>query len=221
MAQSDPNLSKAARARVEAEALAITLFESHPDFPRLQVRMRERMAEAERNSPADARYYDTVARLQYVLSRFEIRAETFWELVSDIRWQNAFMVMLDIAAGVAWAEHTGRPLEVLRPASPRADANFDAIHAKVQEWTKKGYNRLESVHRNITGRNIDRLRRECGWSFDDLAEKTGLDKKLVLGHVNEGKGAHPSTLKIYADAFAKGLDRKVTVSELKPAEPEG
>jgi hypothetical protein len=63
---------------------AISLFESHPDFPPVQVRMRERMAEVERNSPADARYYGTVARLQYVLTRFRLRAEAFWELVSDI-----------------------------------------------------------------------------------------------------------------------------------------
>jgi hypothetical protein len=48
-----------------------------------------------------------------------------------------------------------------------------------------------------------------------LADKTGLDKKLILGHVNEGKGARPNTLKIYADAFTKGLNRKVTVAEIE------
>jgi hypothetical protein len=71
------------------------------------------------------------------------------------------------------------------------------------------------VYPTAVGRNIDRLRKECGWSFDVLAEKTGLDKKLTLGHVNEGKGTRPNTLKIYADAFAKRLNRPVTVAELE------
>jgi hypothetical protein len=65
------------------------------------------------------------------------------------------------------------------------------------------------------GANIDRLRKECGWSFNKLAERTGLEKKLILGHVNHGKGIWPATLRIYADAFTKKLERPVTVAELE------
>jgi hypothetical protein len=65
------------------------------------------------------------------------------------------------------------------------------------------------------GRNIDRLRREIGWSFDDLANGTGLDKKLILGHVNKGKRPHPSTLANYAATFAEKLGRPVTVADLQ------
>jgi len=68
---------------------------------------------------------------------------------------------------------------------------------------------------SVLGRNINKLRRECGWSFDVLAEKTGIDKKLILGHVNDGKPAVVRTLKTYADTFAKGLDRPITVAELE------
>jgi hypothetical protein len=64
------------------------------------------------------------------------------------------------------------------------------------------------------GRNIDRLRNDCGWSFNDLAKQTLLEKKLILGHVNKGKGIRPNTLKLYADAFTKGLGRKVTATDL-------
>jgi hypothetical protein len=64
------------------------------------------------------------------------------------------------------------------------------------------------------GRNIDRLRRDCGWSMNALSEHTHIDKKLILGHINKGNGAHPSTLKKYADAFARELERKVFVTEL-------
>jgi DNA-binding XRE family transcriptional regulator len=76
------------------------------------------------------------------------------------------------------------------------------------------------AHKTAFGRNIDRLRKECGWSFDELAKKTGLDKKLTLGHVNEGKGAHPITVKTYAETFARELGRIVTVVELERAELE-
>jgi hypothetical protein len=63
------------------------------------------------------------------------------------------------------------------------------------------------------GRNIDRLRKECGWSLNDCERRTGLDKKLIRGHIS-GKGARPKTLKLYAQAFSKELKRTVTVSEL-------
>ena len=65
------------------------------------------------------------------------------------------------------------------------------------------------------GKNLDRLRKECGWSFNELAEQTGLEKKLILGHINRGKGIRPKTLKIYADAFGRKLERKVLVAELE------
>lgn len=35
------------------------------------------------------------------------------------------------------------------------------------------------------GQNINRLRKECGWSFDELAGQTGIDKKSILSHVNK------------------------------------
>jgi hypothetical protein len=48
-----------------------------------------------------------------------------------------------------------------------------------------------------------------------LAERTLLEKKLILGHVNKGKGIRPNTLRLYADAFTKELGRKVTATDLK------
>jgi len=64
------------------------------------------------------------------------------------------------------------------------------------------------------GRNLDVLRLESGWSFDEMAVATGIDKKLILGHVNKGKNAIPSTLATYATAFTDKLGRSVTVAEL-------
>jgi hypothetical protein len=80
----------------------------------------------------------------------------------------------------------------------------------LQSGTKPAKN-----YKTALARNIDRLRKECGWSFDDLARATELDKKLVLGHVNGGKGTHPKTLERYAQTFAEKLARPVTVAELE------
>ena len=69
-------------------------------------------------------------------------------------------------------------------------------------------------NKTVLGRNIDRLRNECGWSFDELAKAIELDKKALLAHVNKGATPRPSTLKTYADAFSEKLGRTVTVAEI-------
>jgi hypothetical protein len=71
-----------------------------------------------------------------------------------------------------------------------------------------------SSHPTPLGRNIDRLRMQIGWSFDELAAAADIEKKLVLGHVNKGTKAHPSTLKKYATAFSKGLGSTITTNQL-------
>jgi hypothetical protein len=65
------------------------------------------------------------------------------------------------------------------------------------------------------GRNLDRLRRESGWSYGDMATAAEIDKKLILGHVNKGKKANPGTLATYARTFTEKLGRPVTVAELE------
>jgi hypothetical protein len=65
--------------------------------------------------------------------------------------------------------------------------------------------------------NLDRLRVEAGWSFDDMYAATGISKKLSLGHIRHNKGITPRNLKVYADAFAKALKRPVTVAQLSVA----
>ena len=70
------------------------------------------------------------------------------------------------------------------------------------------------TYKTPLGKNIEKFKDECGWSYDELAEKSKIDKALILGHVNKGKGAHPSTKKKYADAFTKKLGRPITPLDL-------
>ena len=76
----------------------------------------------------------------------------------------------------------------------------------------------QKEYKTALGRNIDKLRIDCGWSFDDLAQATELDKKLILGHVNKGKGVHPRTLATYANAFNEKLGLQMKPTDLKKDE---
>lgn len=233
MAQFKPNLSNE-----DLVLDAIRLFESHPDFPRIQVRMRERMEEAERNSPTGARAFGSEARLQYVLSRFDIRAESFLELVPDIRMQNAFMVLLDSFERVAWQEYSGFPIEVARPASAQADADLEAIHAKVQRWIYEGYKRLESLRKTqeeseggpavkadmaVTARAatasfparalwLEERLRERSWNKHDVSRHGGPDHKTVQ-KVRDGFPVQEGVLQKIVDALSKQYG-KVTVLDI-------
>jgi hypothetical protein len=65
------------------------------------------------------------------------------------------------------------------------------------------------------GRNLDNLRKECGWSLGQLAAKTGIDKKSIVSHVKKRVRPTPRILKLYADAFTNELGRKITVLDLE------
>ena len=43
--------------------------------------------------------------------------------------------------------------------------------------------------------NIDRLRRECGWSFNGLSKASGIDKGAILRHIHAGSRAKPRTVR--------------------------
>ena len=67
--------------------------------------------------------------------------------------------------------------------------------------------------RTPLSRNLEKLRVECGWTFEMLAEKTGLDRSTVLQH-SKGSTPRPQTLKLYALAFSKALGRAFTPADL-------
>jgi len=105
-----------------------------------------------------------------------------------------------------------QPFHRVRDDLRRLLSDLPAGSAAITESPETGPTKS---YRTDFGRNVDRMRKECGWSFDQLADKTGLDKKLILGHVNDGKGARPNTVRTYAEAFTKKLNRTVTVAELE------
>ena len=55
--------------------------------------------------------------------------------------------------------------------------------------------------RTVFGRNVARLRKNRGWSIEDLARKLGLDRSNVQRHESGKTRPHPTTQKKYADAL--------------------
>jgi len=64
------------------------------------------------------------------------------------------------------------------------------------------------------GRNIDALRLEMGWSYDDLASVSGISKKRILDHVNRGTRPRPHVLKEYSETFSNAFKRPISVADL-------
>ena len=70
------------------------------------------------------------------------------------------------------------------------------------------------TYKTPVARNLDELRLECGWSFEDLADATNQEKKAVIAHICHGKGLYPRTLKKYALAYSRELKRGIAVARL-------
>jgi hypothetical protein len=105
-----------------------------------------------------------------------------------------------------------------RPSDFELEAIRLAIAGRESEWLATAHAERGLPKKFVAtplGRNLDRFRRECGWSFDDMAAATEIDKKLILGHVNKGKNAHPKTLATYARTFTEKLGQPVTVAALE------
>ena len=133
--------------------------------------------------------------------RSEVRDALWKTVLDDSRWKQHIEELVKLA----------EKIPVVRPGREKSLAESPVPNPKPKPKQK------QSAKRYLTnvGRSIDQLRKECGWSFVDLDQQTALGKKLILGHVNKGKGATPRTLKKYATAFSKKLARPVTVAELE------
>jgi hypothetical protein len=68
---------------------------------------------------------------------------------------------------------------------------------------------------NAIGANLQRYRKECGWSFDQLVDHVYIDKKSAIAHVKGRAIPRPQNMKAYASAFSKKVGRDISVAELE------
>jgi ribosome-binding protein aMBF1 (putative translation factor) len=104
------------------------------------------------------------------------------------------------------AQHRAKPKRNLR-LGRLSDMNKDV------DTLRKKF--LEAALAERIGKNIAKFKKECSWSFETLAAKTGIDRTTSLSHVHGKSKPHPKTLKEYAQAFSKELKRQITVNDLE------
>ena len=90
---------------------------------------------------------------------------------------------------------------------------------EAEAFTKKPRTKKPSSPKVVTAnsvvtRNLRRLKRESGLSYEKLAEKAGVRKQTVLANAQGTAAPRPETLKYYADVFTERLNRKVSVAEI-------
>jgi hypothetical protein len=106
-------------------------------------------------------------------------------------------------------------LEFILDGVERIDA-YDP--ATGQNFSFSGTRNIETPQEHLgknIGQSLKKLCKECGWTPYQLAKQTGMDKKLVLGHINKDKSCSLGSRKRYADAFSKALRRPVSVDDLE------
>lgn len=68
--------------------------------------------------------------------------------------------------------------------------------------------------------NVDRLRKECGWTNEDLAEAVGVDVTTIYSHMKGTSKPRPQNIAEYAKAFSEKLGREIQPSDLIQPKPK-
>jgi hypothetical protein len=163
--------------------------------------------------------------------RIEQRTETgvFWEVGPDGNPKRPRKAISSIFAlqgefGRLWGEPSKVCLMYPNHRPTIRSALTLALEQRVEYWVRRFDSRTSADklspgrRRTTVGRNIDALRKECGWTLEQLSDKTGIDIRQIERHIYQRQSAQAKSLKDYAEAFTKKLRRTVTVAELL-AEP--
>jgi ribosome-binding protein aMBF1 (putative translation factor) len=150
---------------------------------------------------------------EQMIPKYQAEVETLTSDLARATYTPARKILLERKAIVLRELNNARRAGT---AHAQAQQKLQAVKADAgteDKWKKKNMTSAEA--RSPIGQNIDRLRKECGWSFEALARQTGMDKKQILSHVNKGTKPHPRIMREYAQAFTKELSRQITVADLE------
>ena len=117
--------------------------------------------------------------------------------------------------GVQFSNGLSHLIDHLRGQTPQSNTNDERSIEPNPKRTNKGDEPKEAPRASRIGPNINALRKECGWSFAELSKASGIDRKLILSHVNKGAKPTPRIMKEYAETFTKRLGRRVTAPDLE------
>ena len=126
------------------------MFVSLPDYPRIEVWKQDRL-----NKLAAAASLESggKARARYALSRFNIKAAAFKQLVSTIDLQNAFITLLNHWEGEAWINFTG--VGIPKEIFPRA--GHHQLHQDCRDGDGGGFVRATSISNPFAKRSMNQV----------------------------------------------------------------
>jgi|HubBroStandDraft_6_1064221.scaffolds.fasta_scaffold04816_8 DNA-binding transcriptional regulator YiaG len=95
---------------------------------------------------------------------------------------------------------------------PTSGSQLDP-HRNLRRKRKRKRKRKPSVPKETIAEQIQRLRKECNLTVEQLAALVGLDVRNVSRHVSGRTKPRLSSLAAYERVFSKALDRKVTIDK--------
>jgi hypothetical protein len=203
-----------ARPRMRDLDEAITYLTGLPGFAAMDARLR-----LETDSLVAEMETAPLPRMQ-AFEWFDKSAEAYLVLVTDLASWDSYRILLhQLFYPGSSTQLFGFPNVV--PQSELIQRLDTRLRARLRYWHQRSSAKLATsggqARRDLAtplARNLNRLRLECGLGNEALANETGLEKKLILGHIVHGKNAYPKTLKTYAETFTRLLKRSITAGDL-------
>jgi hypothetical protein len=171
----------------------------------------------------------TITGRRFVSEELRVRSADEETRAKAAGWVEDEQVAIDAATNAHWAQEdaSNRAQWAQQAAATRAQREQqDQAQAAadqhqrdlVEQAVAKALGRHQErpkTYKTPLGRNISRLRKDCGWTYVDLAIVSEVSKNALLALVNQGTNPHPDTLTRLALAFSEKLGREVTVEELE------
>lgn len=156
-------------------------------------------------------------KLQSELAKREKKRQRLLEAFPELEGPDPRILMrglVDFTREGEWAEYDGLQSEIRAFKLELFHRNKlrSQKRAPVAEPTERE-SKIGFTSR--TAGNINMFRKDCGWSLQELANQTGIDKKSIISHIRKGVKPTPRLLKEYAQAFSKGLNQPITPSKLE------
>jgi hypothetical protein len=131
------------KADPQAASAAFKVLKSHPDFARAQVELMDGVGMVNEATPADKLpRMPSPERLEYAIKILNAQAGAYLKLVSDMRFQEAFeVVLLGIYIPQAWDTYSGLARGIV---ALDGNKEFKVLADQLMYWRRESFRRIAS-----------------------------------------------------------------------------
>jgi hypothetical protein len=174
---------------------ALKLFEKHPNYPRVAVQVADGSDILARDMSEESKTVQRPERLQHLLKILDLCAGGYCDLISDVKYHAAFIVVLDEQRRKTWEQFTGHYYDFMPMGFPLDESK--QLSERIRHSTIEGYRRVASfqpVSRKVEtaapreGQDKESRRRERE-SIRDQYRGNFLREDLYHRHMLGGKTA--------------------------------